>query len=94
MECILNKFTNDAKTDTPERPTAIWRDHNKLEKWADKSLMNFSKGKCKVLLLGQSIPIHQRTLGATQLASSFAEKHPGGHKVDDEPTVCPCSKAG
>jgi len=61
-------------TDTPESGAAIPRELNSLEKWADRNLVKFNKGKCKVLHLGRISPIHQYMLGATQLESSFAKK--------------------
>jgi len=42
----------------------IQRDLDRLEKWADRTLMKFSTGKCKFLSLQ----------GAAQLEISFAEK--------------------
>ncbi|KAK4825261.1 hypothetical protein QYF61_025722 [Mycteria americana] len=36
--------------------------------------MKFNKGKCQVLQLGTNDPMHQYTLGASQLETSFAEK--------------------
>jgi len=39
---------------------------SKLEKWANRNLMKFRKGKCKVL--------HQYMLGSDQLESRFAQK--------------------
>ncbi|GAB0204625.1 mitochondrial enolase superfamily member 1 [Grus japonensis] len=51
----------------------IHRDLDRLEKWADRNLMQFKK--CKVLPLGRNNPRHQcRHWGGTQLESSFAEK--------------------
>ncbi|KAK4826588.1 hypothetical protein QYF61_010350 [Mycteria americana] len=73
-ECTLSKFSDDTKlTDMPEGHAAIQRDLGRLEKWADRDLMQFNK-KCKVLQLGTNNPRHQYMLGATQLESSFAEK--------------------
>ncbi|KAK4806774.1 hypothetical protein QYF61_005570 [Mycteria americana] len=80
-ECTLNKFADDTKVggmaDMPEGHAAIQRDFDKLEKWADRNLMQFNKGKCKVLPLGRNNPMHRYMLGATQLESSLAEKDLG-----------------
>jgi len=57
--------------DTPDAATQ--RDLDKLEKWTDKNLMEFNKGKCKVLHLGRNDTPHQHSLGADCLESSLAE---------------------
>jgi len=62
--------------DTKESRAAIQRDLDRLEEWADKSLMKFNK-KGKVLHLGQNNPRQEYVLGATQLESSFAKKDLG-----------------
>lgn len=47
---------------------SIHRDMESLEKWADRNLLKFSKGKHKVLRWGaRKNPRHQHLLGATQL---------------------------
>ena len=56
---------------------ATQRDHNRLEKWADRNFVKFNKEKCKVLHLGRNNPMHQYMLGAVQLESSLAEKDLG-----------------
>jgi len=59
-------------TDTLEGCAAIQRECNRLEKWADRYLMMFTK-KCRVPHLGRNNPMHQYTLGAIQLQSNLAE---------------------
>ena len=62
------------KTDTPDACAAIQRDLDRLEKWADRNLMKFNKGKCHVPHLGRNNPMHQYTLGTDWLESSSVEK--------------------
>ncbi|KAK4829963.1 hypothetical protein QYF61_008094 [Mycteria americana] len=52
-------------------------DLDRLENWAKRNLMKFSKGKCKVLHLGRNNPGHWDKLGAGQLENSSAEKDLG-----------------
>ncbi|PKU41805.1 rna-directed dna polymerase from mobile element jockey-like [Limosa lapponica baueri] len=73
-ECTLSKFADDTKlADILEGHPAIQRDLGRLEKWADRNLMQFNK-KCKVLPQGRNNPRHQYTLGITQMENSFAER--------------------
>ena len=80
-ECTLGKLTGDTKlrgaADAPDGCAAIQRDLDRLEKWADRNLMQFSKGKCKVLHLGRNNPRHQYMLGDAQLENSLEEKDLG-----------------
>ncbi|KAK4811083.1 hypothetical protein QYF61_016369 [Mycteria americana] len=80
-ECTLSKFADDPKlggeADTPEDRAASQRDLDRLEKWADRNLMQFNQGKCQVLHLGKNNPMHQYMLGAAWLESSFAERDLG-----------------
>ncbi|GAB0190318.1 mitochondrial enolase superfamily member 1 [Grus japonensis] len=81
VECTLNSFADDTKlggvADTLESCAAIQRYLDRMEKWADRNVTEFNKGKCKVLHLGRNNPRHQYMLGATQLEISFAEKDLG-----------------
>ncbi|PKU44296.1 rna-directed dna polymerase from mobile element jockey-like [Limosa lapponica baueri] len=81
MECPLSKFADDTKlggvADTPEGWATIQRDLDRLESWAERNLMNFNKGKRRVLHLGRNPPLHQDRLGADLLESSSEEKNLG-----------------
>ncbi|PKU32330.1 rna-directed dna polymerase from mobile element jockey-like [Limosa lapponica baueri] len=80
-ECILSKFADGTKlgelANTPEGCTTIQQDLNRLESWAEKNLMRFNKGKCKVLHLGRKNPRHQYRLGVDLLGSTTEEKDLG-----------------
>ncbi|PKU47119.1 glycerol kinase isoform x1 [Limosa lapponica baueri] len=56
-------------------------DLNRLEKWADRNLLKFKKGKCQVLHLGRNNPMHQDMLGANPLGNSIAGKVLVGTKL-------------
>lgn len=59
-ECHLSGFAGDTKlggvADKPKGCPAFYRDLEKLEKWAERILMNFNKGKYKVLQVGIKNP--------------------------------------
>ncbi|KAJ7395657.1 hypothetical protein BTVI_153008 [Pitangus sulphuratus] len=61
----------------PEGCVALQRDLDRWEKWAEKNILNFNKGKCKVLHLRRNNPMHQYRRWADLLESHAREKDLG-----------------
>ncbi|KAK4822305.1 hypothetical protein QYF61_013004 [Mycteria americana] len=84
-EHSLSKLADDTKlgraADRPEGSAAIQKDLDRLEKWGEKNLMEFNKGKSKVLQLGRNNPIHQYMLGANWLESTWQRRTWGSRRT-------------
>jgi len=100
-ECTLSKFTDDLKLggviNTPEGCAAIQQELDSLESLAERNLMRFNKGKCRVLHLDRNNPMHQYRLGADLLQSSSVERDLGvlvDEKLTMNPPVCTSCQEG
>ena len=60
IESTLRKSANDTKLGGM---SDIQQDLVRLESWAERKLMRYNKGKCRVLYLGRNNHMHQYRLG-------------------------------
>jgi len=90
LECTLSKFADDTKlggvVDKAEGCAAIQHNLERLKSCAERNLMRFNKGKCRVLHLGRNNPTHQYRLRVDLLESSSMERDLGV-LVDDRLTM-------
>jgi len=70
-EYTLSKFSDDTKQG------GVQRDLDRLESWAERNLMKFNKGKCRVLQLGRNNPMHRCRIESDLLESSSVERDLG-----------------
>lgn len=61
-------------TNRPDGFAAFQRDLRRLQKWADRNIMKFSKDNRNSYQLRKINPMHQYSLGATQVKNCLAEK--------------------
>lgn len=81
IERALSKFAHGTKlwggADTLEERDAIWKDLDRLDRWAQANLKEFNKAECKVLHLGRDKPQHEYSLRNKWVESSPAENDLG-----------------
>lgn len=79
-EGTLRKFADDklgGVADTPESHAATQRDFGRLERWADRNLLQLSKDKCRVLHLRRNTSIHQYCWYSLSESGSATKGCPG-----------------
>lgn len=86
-QCTLSESVDKTGgvVDTAAGCAAIHRTLDRLEKWADRDLMKFSKVKCKVLHLEENNSKHQNRLGTKPSMCPCEKKHqqpPELHQAD------------
>jgi len=95
--------TQETEKDSPPSKPTVWdktddiqRDLHRLEEWARKHLMMFTKAKCELLHLSwgnlRRIQIWRRTHWEQLCREGLRDT--GGWKAGHEPAVCACSPEG
>ena len=78
IESTLSEFAEDTElggvADTLEGFPTVQQDLDRLESWAERNSMRFSKSKCRVIHLARNNPLHQYRLRGDLQEMSSAEK--------------------
>jgi len=61
-------------SDTPEGSAAIQQDLDRLESWAERNVMKYSKGERRALHLGKNNARYQYKLGTDLLEGSIGKR--------------------
>lgn len=85
-ECTLSKFADDTEL---EGVADILEDLNRLEKWAERSFMKFSKRKCAHEEQQSMAPVHAGVQLAGKRFCGEGPRNPGEQQPDYEPVEHP-----
>lgn len=92
-QCTLHQLTDHTSlagvADVPEGHAAIQRNLNRLEKWTNRNLRKLSKGKCKLLLLGNKAyaAVHTEDLPAVKQLCKEGPWCPDGLQANCKPAM-------
>jgi len=78
IESTVGKFVDDTKlrqvVDTPEGCAAIKLELDKMKSLAERNLVRFNKGRCRVLHLGRNNDMHWHRLGAYLMEGALQKR--------------------